>query len=156
MRAIRLLALGLALGLLSGPASAQSISYGSGTGAPALSGSGSIQTPLTGSSATAASANNVTLAGAASKTTYITGLQITGAGATAASVIAVTVTGTVTGTMNYRVAIPAGAAVGITPLIVSFPIPVPASAVNTAVVVNVPSFGAGNTDAAVSAQGFQQ
>ena len=127
-----------------------------GVPAPAQSASSSVQTPLTGSATGAASAANVTLAGTAAKTTYITGFQITGAGATAASVISVTITGTVTGTMNYNIAVPAGITTSITPLIVSFPIPVPASAVNTAIVVNVPSFGAGNTNSAVAAQGFQQ
>lgn len=122
----------------------------------ALSASGSIQTAITASATGAASAANTTLAAAAAKTTYITGFQITGGGATAASVINVTVTGTITGTMNYNIPVPAGATLGITPLVVSFPVPVPASAVNTAIVVNVPSFGAGNTASAVSAQGFQQ
>jgi hypothetical protein len=37
---------------------------------------------------------------------------------------------------------------------VSFPIPVPASAVNTNIVVTMPSLGAGNTNATCSAQGF--
>jgi hypothetical protein len=37
---------------------------------------------------------------------------------------------------------------------VPLPIPVPATAVNTAIVVTVPSLGAGNTNAAVTAFGF--
>ena len=114
------------------------------------------QTALTASSANAAAANNQTLAGAAGKTTFISGFEITGAGATAGSTIAVTVTGTITGTLNYRLVIPAGAGVAIVALIVMFSVPIPASAVNTAIVVNVPSFGAGNLDAAVVAHGFQQ
>lgn len=127
-----------------------------GTPAPALASTTSIQTSLTGSNTGAASAANVTLAGVAAKTTYIAGFQVTGGGATAASIITVTVTGVITGTMSYNIAVPAGATLGITPLIVTFPIPVPASAVNTAIVVNVPSFGTGNTASAVAAQGFQQ
>jgi hypothetical protein len=111
---------------------------------------------VTASATGAAGAITATLAGVAAKTTYITGFQVTGAGATGASVITVTVTGTISGTLSFNIAIPAGAAVGVTPLIVSFPVPVPASAVNTAIVVNVPSFGAGNTNSAVAAQGFQQ
>jgi hypothetical protein len=107
------------------------------------------------SSANAAAANNQTLAAAAGKRTYITGFSITGGGATAASVIAITITG-LTNTLNYRVAVPAGATVGITPLVVSFKRPIPASADNTAIVVNVPSFGAGNTNAAAAASGFQR
>jgi hypothetical protein len=107
------------------------------------------------SSANAAAANDQTLAAAADKRTHITGFAITGGGATGASVIAVTVTG-LANTLNFRLAIPVGATVGITPLIVSFKRPIPASADNTAIVVNVPSFGAGNTNAAVTASGFQR
>jgi hypothetical protein len=103
----------------------------------------------------AAAATTATLAGTAAKTTYITGFEVTGAGATAASVIVITVTGLLGGTETYILAIPAGATVGVTPLVVQFSLPVPASAVNTAIVVNVPSFGAGSTNAAVVAHGFQ-
>jgi hypothetical protein len=44
--------------------------------------------------------------------------------------------------------------VSITPLIVTFPVPLAGSAVNTAIVVTVPSFGAGNGHATVTAWGF--
>lgn len=106
-------------------------------------------------SASAAAANNQSLAAVAGRTTYITGFSVTGAGATGASVIAVTITG-LSNTLTYYVAIPAGAGVGITPLIIEFSRPIPASAVNTAIGVNVPSFGAGNTQAAATARGFQR
>ena len=106
------------------------------------------------SSANPAAANNQTLAAAAGFRTYITGFSVTGGGATGASIIAVTITG-LTNTLTYHVPIPAGAAVGVTPLVVQFIRPIPASADNTAIVVNVPSFGAGNTAASASAQGFQ-
>ena len=39
---------------------------------------------------------------------------------------------------------------------VRFPQPLPASAVNTAITVTVPSFGAGNTNAAVVVYGFMK
>lgn len=113
-------------------------------------------TPITASSGNVANGAAVaTLVGVAGKTTYITGFQITAAGATAALVVTVTVVGTVTGTMSYTFTFPAGAAVGATPLAITFPAPVPASAVNTAIVVTLPAGGAGNTNATVSAQGFQ-
>jgi len=112
-------------------------------------------TQLAASQAGAASALGATLLNAAGKTTYITGFQVTGAGATAASVITVQIQNVVSGPMSYKMAIPAGATVGVTPLIVTFPQPLAASGVNVAIAVSVPSFGAGNTDAAVSAQGFQ-
>ena len=107
------------------------------------------------SASVAAAANNQTLAAAAGKRTYITGFSVTGAGATAASVITITVTG-LTDTLEYKMTIPAGASVAVTPLILEFNRPIPASALNTAIVVNVPSFGAGNTAAAATAQGFQR
>lgn len=113
-------------------------------------------TPVSGASGNvAAAAATATLAAAAGKTTYITGFEVTGAGATAASVVLVTVTGTTGGTLTYVLAVPAGVAVGVTPLIVMFPSPIPASAANTAIAVNVPSLGAGNTNAAAVAHGFQ-
>jgi hypothetical protein len=114
------------------------------------------QTDVDASSATAAAANNVTLPGVAGATTFITGFEITGDGATAGSIIAVTVTGILGGTKTYFVTIPTGAGVAIAPLIVEFVRPIPASGLNTAIVVNVPSFGVGNTNAAVTAHGFQQ
>jgi len=107
------------------------------------------------SSANAATANNQTLAAAAGFRTYLSGFVVTGAGATAGSTIAITITG-LTSTLNFRLIIPAGAGVGVTPLIVVFDRPIAASADNTAIVVNVPSFGAGNTDAAAAAWGFRR
>lgn len=117
---------------------------------PDYSGSQSI----TGSSGNvAATATTATLTSAAGRTVYIDGFAVTGAGATAASIIAVTVTGTVGGTLTYNLAIPAGATTAVS-LIVNFPYPVAASSTNTNIVVNVPSFGAGNTNAAVVAHGI--
>jgi hypothetical protein len=111
-------------------------------------------TDLTASATGAATALTATLPGTAGRTTFITGFEITGAGATAASNILVTVTGTISGTLNYYLTVPAGATTSITPLVVEFARPIPASAANTAIVVNVPSFGSGNTAAAVTAHGF--
>lgn len=113
-------------------------------------------TPVSGSSGNvAAAAATATLAAAAGKTTYMTGFDITGAGATAASVVTATVTGLLGGTQSYTIAVPAGATLGIAPVFVAFSQPFPASAVNTAIVVTVPSLGAGNTNAVANARGFQ-
>lgn len=101
----------------------------------------------------AAAANNQTLAASAGKRTYLSGFFVGGLGATGASVIAVTITG-IAATMTYRMDIPAGAGVNVSRLFVTFPRPIPASADNTAIVVNVPSFGAGNTAADAAAWGF--
>lgn len=110
---------------------------------------------VTGSSANVANASAVaTLTATATKTAHITGFQCTATGATAASAITVTITGTITGSLRYTVGVPAGATVAMTPLIVSFPVPVPASAVNTNIVVTMPALGAGNTNATCAAQGF--
>jgi hypothetical protein len=123
--------------------------------APAAVPTGTQATVITASATGAAQANNASLSAVAGKTTYVTGFTVTGTGATAASVITVTVTG-ISPTLNYSILIPAGVTTAITTLTVQFPQPIPASATNTAVVVNCPSFGAGNTNASCSAYGFQQ
>ena len=117
---------------------------------------GIVQNYVSQSSAVAAGGNSNTLPAAAGKTTYMTGFSVTGGGATAASNIAVTITGTVSNQLNYVIVVPAGATTSITPLIVTFNPPVPASAPNTGIVLTVPSFGAGNTAAAAEIHGFQQ
>lgn len=117
---------------------------------------GTAAVPVTSSSGNVANAAAVaTLAAAASKTTYITSLIITGAGATAGSVVLATLAGVIGGTMTFVVAVPAGAAAGLTPLVIQFPKPIPASAVNTAITLTLPALGAGNTNAAVVAVGYQ-
>lgn len=115
-------------------------------------------TPIVASSGNVAAAvATATLAGAAGKTTYITGFQFRATGATAATKVLATVTGLVSsGTQTYVINVPAtSAALDIEPLTVSFYPPIPASAANTAIVVSVPSLGAGNTNACVNAQGYQ-
>lgn len=102
----------------------------------------------------AASAAVATLpAGGAAVTTYITGFEVTAGGATAAANVTVAITGT-TNTLSFTFTAPAGATLAAAPLIVAFPEPIPASAANTAIVVTVPSLGAGNTHATVTAHGF--
>jgi hypothetical protein len=112
-------------------------------------------TPLNSSSGNvAAAAATATLAALAAKFTYLTQLDFTGAGATAASVVTGTITGLLGGTRSFTIAVPAGVAVGITPLALNFIPPLQGSAVNTAIVVSVPSLGVGNTNATLNAQGF--
>lgn len=113
-------------------------------------------TPITSSSGNVANASAVaTLAAAAGKTTYITALQITSGGSTAAALVLATLVGLLGGTATYVYATVAGATAKNPDLIIVFDIPLPASAVNTAIVLTLPALGAGNTNAAVSAQGFQ-
>lgn len=128
-----------------------------GTTATAAGAGGGLPTaasPLNTSSTNAAAANNQTLTGAAGVFTWLTGFEVTGLGATAASTIAITVTGLQGGTATYYLTIPAGATTAVTPLIVQYATPLRSSAVNTNIVVNVPSFGVGNTTAAVAAHGY--
>lgn len=116
-----------------------------------------VKTPAvtSNSSGTVANASAVaTLAGVAGKTTYISGFEITSAGATAASVVAATLAGILGGTATYTYACLAGGTTQNPNLQVTFTPPLPASAVNTAIVLTLPALGAGNTNATVSAHGF--
>lgn len=132
---------------------------------PALGNSETVQVQLvgpTGAPQTLAVAGNVgaaaqitaTLPAVANQTTYLSGFYVDGLGATAGSVIEVTVSGCLGGSFTRKVTIPAGATVAITPLQMDFTSPIPGSAANTAIVVTVPSFGAGNTNAVVRAWGY--
>jgi hypothetical protein len=112
-------------------------------------------TPVTNSSGNlAATAGAATLPLVKGSTLALAGFEVTGSGATAASNILVTVTGVISGTLTYILPIPAGVTLSIVPLIVEFTLAVEASASGVAIAVNVPSFGAGNTNAAVVAHGF--
>ena len=111
-------------------------------------------------SPTAAPARTLTitinLAAAAGKTTYLTGLQITATGATAAGVVQPTVYLAGSNTTLYFVfAVPAGVNTSAQPLILTFPNPVSAGGTNAVIQIILPALGSGNTNAAVSAQGYQ-
>lgn len=113
-------------------------------------------TPVIGSSGNQANAAAVaTLAAAVGKTTYVTGFQLTGSGATAGLPVVATLTGLLSSNMSFVFVFPAGVLVAAQPLLVNFPQPLPASAVNTAIVLTLPAGGAGNTNATATAQGFQ-
>lgn len=109
-------------------------------------------TPVTNTAVGTTLATVATLPGVASKTTYISGFNIS-SDATAAIAGTATVTGTVSGTMSFR----QGA--GLTPAVASttinFDPPVPASAANTAIVVTSVAAGAGGNTTVV-AWGYQQ
>ena len=87
--------------------------------------------------------------------TWITGFTVTAGGATSASLVNVTVSDG-TWTLTYAFGFPAGATAAAVPLVVTFPNAVPSSAVNTAITVTLPAGGSGNTNASVTAVGFQQ
>jgi hypothetical protein len=102
----------------------------------------------------AAASAVATLPAVSGKTNYIEGFTITGAGATGASNVVATLTGLLGGTNSYIVTAPAGVTTAIQALTVVFDTARPASAANTAIVVTLPSLGAGNTHACVNAWGF--
>lgn len=84
------------------------------------------------------------------------GYDLTGGGATAASAIDITTTGLAV-ELTQRLIVPAGATTDAanTSWTVRPPFGRKASAANTAVSVNVPSFGAGNTGAALNLYGYR-
>lgn len=90
----------------------------------------------------------------ASKTNYCTGFQITASGSTLGLPVSVTLAGILGGTLTYTFTFPAGVLVPATPLVVTFPDPIPASAVNTAITLTCPSGGGGNTNATANIQGY--
>ena len=102
----------------------------------------------------AASAIATLASPADNKKNYVTGFMITSAGATAGVAVVGTITGLLGGTISFVYSAPTGAAVGSTPYILSFPIPVPAATGATAIVLTLPSLGLGNTNAAVTLFGF--
>ncbi|HEX7891467.1 MAG TPA: hypothetical protein VF522_19100 [Ramlibacter sp.] len=99
-------------------------------------------------------AATATIQAVAGKTAYCTGFEITAGGATAAALVAATLAGILGGTATYTFGTPAGATAVATPLTVEFNMPIPASALNTAIVLTLPALGAGNTNAAVTLHGF--
>jgi hypothetical protein len=110
---------------------------------------------ITASSGNAgAGAGTATLAAVIGKTTYISGFEITGGGATTGACTTATITGTITGTLTYTLCQPTGAAVGSPPLVVSFAPAIPASAVNTTIVVTITG-AAGTTNMTTVAHGYQ-
>ena len=127
-------------------------------GVPGTQDSSDIPVMKTGvavSSGNVANASAVaTIAAKPGQIAFLSGFQVTAAGATAASNVNATITGLAGGTITYTFTFPTGAAVAAFALTPSFYPALQASAPNTAIVVTLPAGGAGNTNAAVSAQGF--
>lgn len=111
--------------------------------------------PLISGSGNKANASAVgTLTPTATTTAFITGFEVTGSGATAALPVTVTVAGLLGGTQSYTYSFAAGVLVANSPLAVTFFPALPASAVNTAIVVTCPASGAGGTNNTVVAHGY--
>lgn len=118
---------------------------------------GSHQTPLVaGSGNVANAAAAATLTGTATTTVYLSGFEMTGGGSTAAAVVTCTATGLLGGTRHYTFGFALGAGVADLPLVVEFAPALPASAINTPIVVSCPAGGAGNTNATMVAHGLYQ
>ena len=115
-----------------------------------------VQTPVIASATGAAAAIAPSMAAVAAKTNYCSGFEVTSDGSTVGAAILVTITGILGGTLNYSFPIPTGVLVGAAPLVVPFNPPLPASAVNVAITLNMPSAGAGNTTQSATIHGFNQ
>lgn len=112
--------------------------------------------PVSNSSGNKANAAaQAVLPAAAGKTTWITGFELTGGGATAQLLVNATVSDGAGLSLSYTFQFPVGVTTLAFPVIVEFPLPIPASAPNTAITVSLPAGGAGNTNAAASAHGYQ-
>jgi hypothetical protein len=127
----------------------------SGAASPAVAQGVAVLEAGAGATATVAAATaTAAIAAVSAKTGYLAGFSISGGGATAGSRVVATITGLLIGTLSINIAVPAGAAGAITPIFVTFPNPIPASAVNTAITLSVPSFGTGNLSVAVAIWGY--
>ncbi|HEX4828316.1 MAG TPA: hypothetical protein VFV12_08825 [Xanthobacteraceae bacterium] len=112
--------------------------------------------PIASSSGNVAAATaTATLAARAGYLTYICGFEATGGGATAAATVNVTVTNVPGGTMTWNFGVPTGVDAPAVALVKVFNPCMPATAINTSIVVSMPTLGAGNAHAAVNASGYQ-
>lgn len=147
----KLLLLATALALSSSLATAQTQQY---------SGYPSNSVPLIAASAnTPAGIITLTFAARVGWRNYLQHITCTGGGATAGSNIVAAITGLdvdgVATQPSFILSPPTGATVGMPRFDVAYDPPLPATAANTAIVLTVPSFGAGNTHAMCSMTGFQ-
>lgn len=118
--------------------------------------SGRLCTPITSTATGTTGAVVATFPAVAGRTAYLCGFYYTGTNATAATAGSVTITGTIGGTMSFGYpTLASGATIPNTiPVDEQFLPCVPASAINTAIVVNGPALGAGATLATVTAWGY--
>lgn len=103
-----------------------------------------------------AAANNVSIpAGGAGTLNYVTAIGVSGGGATAASVIALSILGTAGANFGWYYFVPAGAGIAAPTFVMEFAGPgIPASALNSAITLSCPSFGAGNAQASAYIRGY--
>jgi hypothetical protein len=118
--------------------------------------SGTTPVAITASSQGSNAILNSNLTAQAGVTNYVSGIAVTGAGATAPSNVTIQLTGVAVGTIKFTVSVATGATTANQPLVVYFNPPLAASAANTAIGLNVPALGAGNTDSSACIWGFRQ
>lgn len=114
-----------------------------------------VDATISSSGNVAAASAVATLAASTEKTNFLSGFTVAGLGATAAACVLITVAGVVGGTQTFNFPVPAGATVPAGPTQFNFPVPLAGVGPGTAIVVTVPTFGAGNTNASVTAYGFR-
>lgn len=119
---------------------------------PVAWGQSFVQVDITATNTGTTGAVAATLAAVSNKTTYICGFVITGGGTASAVVGNATVAGVVTGTINFSY-VDVSSGQGL--LGVAFPRCIPASALNTTIVVTAPASGGSGTVKAVTAWGYQ-
>jgi hypothetical protein len=93
-----------------------------------------------------------TLTATTGKRTWICGFAVNALGATGQSVVALAITG-LGGTFNYSYLVPPSITTSA-PVAVTFNPCLPALAASSNIVVTLPALGAGNTNASVSAWGY--
>lgn len=104
------------------------------------------QTPAGQALSGAAAQQAPQIGGGAGTLAFVQSITITGLGATAAGQVTAVLSGLLGGSINYPITIPAGVTVPITPQLDTFgPLGIQASAAATAIVLTLPTFGAGNT-----------
>ena len=104
----------------------------------------------------AAAVATATIPATAGRLNYITGFSVSGSGATTGLPVQITVTGLIGSTLTYIYTAANGVLASNLALIVDFPTPLPASALNTAIVVSCPSLGSGNTNNSVNVHGYTE
>lgn len=112
--------------------------------------------PITANAVGTTGAVAATLAAASGKFTWITGFVVVLSNPTAAASVTITVSGVTTNiVLSPNVLAAAATTLQPPPIVVTLPLPVPSSAVNTAIVVTLSALGAGAPSASVSAFGYQ-
>jgi hypothetical protein len=114
-----------------------------------------MKTGLSASSGNVANATaTASLPAKVGQIAYMTSWLVAASGATAGATVNLTVTGLAGGTLTVPFTFPAGANVAAYALTPTYYPGLQAAAANTPITISLPAGGAGNTNAAVSVQGF--